>query len=69
MRVLVADDLGQIKACSIDDEVVDGKPLGSETKLISTNKQHDHSDYVQILAHAKWEDSAGKSMVKYFPQT
>jgi len=34
--------------------------LVSDTKLISASEEHDRSDYVQIMAHAKWEAS-GKS--------
>jgi hypothetical protein len=64
MKVWVADELGQIKSCSIEDEAVVGKPLTSEIKLVSSNEEHDHSDYVQIMAHVKWEEeSSGKSRV------
>jgi hypothetical protein len=63
MKVWVADELGQIKSCSVDNGPVEGELLQSETSLLESSSQgHGRSDYVQIMAHVKWE-TAGKSMV------
>ena len=62
MKVWVADELGQIKSCSVDNSPVEGELLQSETSLLESSQGHGRSDYVQIMAHVKWE-TAGKSMV------
>lgn len=62
MKVWVADELGQIKSCTVENKAVEGCSLLSDTKTVSSSEDHDRSDYVQIMAHAKWEAS-GKSAV------
>ena len=62
MKVWVADELGQIKSCSVDNSPVEGELLQSETSLLESSQGHGRSDYVQIMAHVKWE-TTGKSMV------
>ena len=57
MKVWVADELGKIKSCVLEDKLGDGNPLSSELTPIPSSDQHDRGDYVQILAHAKWPKS------------
>jgi len=57
MKIWVADELGQIKSCVLENKLGDGNPLSSETTPVPSNDQHDRGDYVQILAHAKWPKS------------
>jgi hypothetical protein len=57
MDIWVADELGQIKACSVQPGA-DGKShVVSETEMVLGTEQHDRTDYVQIMAHAKWLES------------
>jgi len=57
MDIWVADELGQIKACSVEPST-DGKShIVSETEVVLGTEQHDRTDYVQIMAHAKWPES------------
>jgi len=65
MKVWVADELGQIKSCTVENKAVEGGSLLAETKSVSSSEDHDRSDYVQIMAHAKWEAS-GKSTVSIY---
>ena len=58
----VADELGQIKLCSMEKSQHDDGVLQSETMLLDSSHGHGRGDYVQIMAHVKWE-TAGKSMV------
>lgn len=62
MKIWVADELGQIKSCTVENKAAEGNALFSDTQLVSSSEDHDRSDYVQIMAHAKWEIS-GKSLV------
>ncbi len=62
MKIWVADELGQIKSCIVENKAVEGNALLSDTQPVSSSEVHDRSDYVQIMAHAKWETS-GKSLV------
>ena len=62
MKVWVADELGHIKSCSMDNSQGEGGLLQSETSLLESSHDHGRSDYVQIMAHVKWE-TAGKSTV------
>ena len=62
MKVWVADELGQIKSCSAETKVVEGGSVLSNITSVSSSEDHDRSDYVQIMAHAKWEIS-GESLV------
>jgi hypothetical protein len=62
MKIWVADELGQIKSCTVENNAVEGGSPLSHTKPISSKEDHDRGDYVQIMAHAKWETS-GKSRV------
>jgi hypothetical protein len=62
MKIWVADELGQIKSCTVENTAVEGNALFSDTQPVSSSECHDRSDYVQIMAHAKWEAS-GKSLV------
>jgi len=57
MKVWVADELGKIKSCVLEDKLGDGNPLSSELTPLHSSDQHDRGDYVQILAHAKWPKS------------
>jgi hypothetical protein len=62
MKIWVADELGQIKSCTVENNAAQGNALLSDTQPVSSSENHDRSDYVQIMAHAKWETS-GKSLV------
>lgn len=63
MKIWVADELGQIKSCSLQESTApEGGITLSETEFVSGGQDHNHSDYVQIMTHAKW-DVEGKSMV------
>jgi hypothetical protein len=66
MKVWVADDLGQIKSCSIDFRQSGADPSQSVTESASGSEAHDRSDYVQIMAHANWKAS-DKSRVSIDP--
>jgi hypothetical protein len=63
MKVWVADELGQIKSCTIDKRAAEGERLASTITAVSTGEDHDRSDYVQIMSLIKWEDDQGKEMV------
>jgi hypothetical protein len=62
LKIWVADELGQIKSCSIQSRTEEGNPTVSETEVVSSSEGHNRSDYVQIMAHAKWKTSE-KTMV------
>jgi hypothetical protein len=65
LKVWVADELGQIKSCSIESRTEEGNPTVSETELVSSSEGHDRSDYVQIMALVKlW--TAEKIVVRHF---
>jgi hypothetical protein len=57
LKVWVADELGQIKSCSVESRTEEGNPTVSKTELVASSEGHDRSDYVQIMAHAKWRTS------------
>ena len=57
MQIWVADELGQIKSCLLEDNLGDGNPLSSETIPVSSAEKHGRGDYVQIMAHAKFAES------------
>jgi hypothetical protein len=63
MDIWVADELGQIKACSLVSGEGEAGHTVSETDIVAGTEQHDRSDYVQIMAHAKWQRS-GKVTVR-----
>ena len=63
MKVWVADELGQIKSCTVDKRAADGERLDSTVASVSTDEEHDRSDYVQLMSLVKWGDDQGKEMV------
>lgn len=65
MDIWVADELGQIKACSIEARAGDAGHTVSETEVVAGTEQHDRGDYVQIMAHAKWQEA---EKIKVCPQ-
>jgi hypothetical protein len=62
LKIWVADELGQVKSCSVQSRTEEGNPTVSETEVVSSSEGHDRSDYVQIMAHAKWK-TPQKTMV------
>jgi hypothetical protein len=67
MKVWVADELGQIKSCTVEKRAADGERLESTIAVVSTTEEHDRSDYVQLMSLVKWEDHQGKEMVAHTP--
>ena len=65
MKVWVADELGQIKSCTVDKRTGEGERLDSTITTISTAEEHDRSDYVQLMSLLKWKDDHGKEMVEH----
>jgi hypothetical protein len=55
MKVWVADEIGRIKSCTLEYSAAEGGSLLTDTKPVPINEEHDRSDYVQIMTHAKWE--------------
>jgi hypothetical protein len=49
----------------VENKAADGCALLSDTTSLASSENHHRSDYVQIMAHAKWEAS-GKSTVSVF---
>jgi hypothetical protein len=62
LQIWVADEVGQIKSCSVQSRTEEGNPTVSETEVVSSSEGHDRSKYVQIMAHAKW-NTPEKTMV------
>jgi len=62
MKVWVADELGQIKSCTIEKSPPEDGGLVSDITVVSPTEEHDRSDYVQAMALVKWV-SKGQSMV------
>ena len=62
MKVWVADELGQIKSCTIEKRAPEDSGLVSDITVVSPPEEHDRSDYVQVMALVKW-DSNGQSIV------
>ena len=57
MDIWVADELGQIKACALEPQTGDAGHTASETEVVAGTEQHGRTDYVQIMAHANWQES------------
>ena len=57
MDIWVADELGQIKTCSVEARAGDTGHAVSDTEVVAGTEQHDRGDYVQIMAHAKWQQA------------
>jgi len=62
MKIWVADELGQIKSCTIEKRPPEDGGLVSDITVVSPTEEHDRSDYVQVMALVKW-DNKGQSMV------
>jgi hypothetical protein len=65
MKVWVADELGQIKSCTVVKRAADGERLDSTIAAVSTAEEHDRSDYVQLMSLVKWEGDQGKETVAH----
>lgn len=57
MKVWVADEIGKIKSCTLENSAAEGGSLLTDTKPVPISEDYDRSEYVQIMTHAKWETS------------